>query len=72
MPDMDGRTVLAQLIRGRPDQAVLVLSCLDDVTTKVCCLDLGAKDYLTKPFSLAELLARVRVQLRGEPHQQTR
>ena len=35
MPDVDGRTVLAQLLRGRPDQAVMVLSCLDEVTTKV-------------------------------------
>ena len=69
MPDMDGRSVLTTLLRERPEQPVLVLSCLDDVTTKVCCLDLGAHDYLTKPFSLEELLARVRVQLRGEPHQ---
>ena len=52
-------------MRERPEQPVLVLSCLDDVTTKVTCLDLGAHDYLTKPFSLEELLARVRVQLRG-------
>jgi DNA-binding response OmpR family regulator len=66
MPDMDGREVLAELLRSHPDQAVLVLSCLDDVTTKVACLDLGAHDYLTKPFSLEELLARVRVQLRGD------
>ena len=66
MPDMDGREVLAELLRVSPDQAVLVLSCLDDVKTKVACLDLGAHDYLTKPFSLAELLARVRVQLRGD------
>jgi DNA-binding response OmpR family regulator len=66
MPGMDGRDVLAQLIRAQPDQAVLVLSCVDDVSTKVACLDLGADDYLTKPFSLDELLARVRVQLRGD------
>jgi DNA-binding response OmpR family regulator len=69
MPDMDGRSVLTTLLRDRPEQPVLVLSCLDDVTTKVNCLDLGAHDYLTKPFSLEELLARVRVQLRAEPHQ---
>jgi DNA-binding response OmpR family regulator len=69
MPDMDGRSVLTELIKARPEQPVLVLSCLDDVPTKVSCLDLGAHDYLTKPFSLEELLARVRVQLRSEPHQ---
>src|SRR5437667_4399077 len=68
MPDMDGRVFLAQLLRERREQGVLVLSCLADVTTKVDCLELGAQDYLTKPFSLAELLARVRVRLRGEPH----
>jgi len=67
MPDMDGREVLAGLLRLHPDQAVLVLSCLDDATTKVACLDLGAHDYLTKPFVLEELLARVRVQLRNDP-----
>jgi DNA-binding response OmpR family regulator len=66
MPETDGRAVLATLHEDRPDQAVIVLSCVGDVATKVDCLDLGAKDYLTKPFSLAELLARVRVQLRGE------
>src|SRR5499427_5870865 len=68
MPDMDGRVFLAQLLRERREQGVLVLSCLADVTTKVDCLELGALDYLTKPFSLAELLARVRVRLRGDSH----
>jgi DNA-binding response OmpR family regulator len=68
MPDIDGRLVLAEVLRERREQAVLVLSCLADVTTKVDCLELGAQDYLTKPFSLAELLARVRVRLRGEVH----
>jgi two-component system, OmpR family, response regulator len=66
MPLTDGRQVLGRLRAERPEQAILVLSCLSDVTTKVSCLDSGAKDYLTKPFSLDELLARVRVQLRGE------
>jgi DNA-binding response OmpR family regulator len=68
MPDMDGRSFLTELLRERHGQGVLVLSCLSDVTTKVDCLELGAQDYLTKPFSLAELLARVRVRLRGEAH----
>lgn len=64
MPDLDGRTVLARMLRADPAQAVLVLSCSADAATKVECLDLGARDYLTKPFSLAELIARVRARLR--------
>jgi len=67
MPSMDGRAVLRQLLCDRPGQAVLVLSCLGDVRSKVDCFDLGARDYLTKPFSLAELIARVRNQLRRDP-----
>jgi len=66
MPHADGRQIIGNLRQHRPDQAVLVLSCLSDVTTKVACLDMGASDYLTKPFSIEELLARVRVQLRDE------
>ncbi len=66
MPLADGRDIISHLRQQRPDEAVLVLSCLSDVTTKVACLDMGAHDYLTKPFSIDELLARVRVQLRGE------
>jgi DNA-binding response OmpR family regulator len=68
MPDMDGWNVLDQLMRARPDQNVMVLSCVADVPTKVGCLERGAQDYLTKPFSLAELLARVRVRLREDAH----
>jgi DNA-binding response OmpR family regulator len=65
--DMDGRQVLGQLLTARPEQAVIVLSCVADVAAKVDLLERGAQDYLTKPFSLAELLARVRVRLRAEP-----
>ena len=68
MADMDGCDVLGQLLRLRPDQTVMVLSCVADVATKVDCLERGARDYLTKPFSLAELLARVRVRLREDAH----
>jgi two-component system OmpR family response regulator len=65
MPGVDGVGVLRELIRERPGQQVLVLSAISDVEAKVRCLDLGAADYLTKPFSLAELLARVRTRLRN-------
>jgi two-component system, OmpR family, response regulator len=68
MPDLDGRQVLGTLLAEHPDQAVIVLSCVADVAAKVDCLERGAQDYLTKPFSLAELLARVRVRLRDEAH----
>ena len=68
MPDMDGSSMLDQLLRARPDQTVMVLSCVADVATKVDCLERGARDYLTKPFSLAELLVRIRVRLREDAH----
>jgi len=68
MPDMDGSSVLDQLLRARPDQTVMVLSCVADIATKVDCLERGARDYLTKPFSLAELLVRIRVRLREDAH----
>jgi DNA-binding response OmpR family regulator len=66
MPHADGRDIIGRLRRERPDEPVMVLSCLSDITTKVACLDMGADDYLTKPFSIDELLARVRVRLRDE------
>lgn len=67
MPGVDGMTVLRRLLQHRPNQAVLVLSCLTDTTFKVRALDLGAVDYLGKPFALNELLARVRARMRVTP-----
>jgi two-component system OmpR family response regulator len=64
LPNLDGMSVLQGLMESRPDQRVLVLSALSDVDTKVRCLEFGASDYLSKPFSLAELIARVRARLR--------
>jgi len=64
LPHLDGMSVLQGLMERRPDQRVLVLSALSDVETKVRCLEFGASDYLSKPFSLAELIARVRARLR--------
>ena len=65
LPDVDGLTALKAIMAARPEQAVLVLSALCDVESKVRCLEHGAADYLTKPFALDELLARVRARLRG-------
>ena len=64
MPDLDGTTVLERLMAERPNQAVLVLSALSDADTKVRCFTLGAVDYVTKPFALAELRARVKARVK--------
>jgi two-component system, OmpR family, response regulator len=65
MRDVHGLVILRQVLRRRPEQRVLVLSAASDTETKVRCLELGAADFVTKPFELAELLARVGTQLRG-------
>jgi DNA-binding response OmpR family regulator len=64
MPGVDGPTVLRRIVRKLPSQQVMVVSCLTGTATKVSCFEEGAGDYLAKPFSLDELLARVRAQLR--------
>jgi two-component system copper resistance phosphate regulon response regulator CusR len=64
MPGLDGMSLLRRLVHHKPDQAVLILSCLTDTRSKVRALDLGASDYLGKPFALNELLARVRARMR--------
>ncbi len=63
MPEMDGFTVLKQL-REFSDVPVILLTAKGEERDKVRGLDLGADDYLTKPFGPAELLARVRANLR--------
>jgi len=63
MPGMDG-IELTREIRGRSTVPVIVLSVRSQDTQKVTALDEGADDYITKPFSIQELLARVRVQVR--------
>lgn len=65
MPGLDGAGILRKLLARKPSQAVLILSALSDTSTKVTLLELGAEDYLAKPFSLEELLARVRARIRG-------
>ena len=69
MPVMDG-VELTRAIRTRNDTPIIVLSVRDQDQTKVQALDSGANDYMTKPFSTPELLARVRVQLRHRREEQ--
>jgi two-component system, OmpR family, response regulator len=64
LPNVDGLTLLRELHERKPDLPVLILSARGDLRSKLDGFELGAADYLVKPFSLAELLARVRVQLR--------
>jgi DNA-binding response OmpR family regulator len=65
MPGIDGHTLLRTIVDRDPSQAVLVLSARTDTASKVTSLELGAEDYISKPFSLEELLARVRARLRA-------
>jgi len=67
MRDVNGLVILRQVMRARPEQRVLVLSAASDVDVKVRCLELGAADFVAKPFELAELIARVRAHLRHAP-----
>jgi two-component system OmpR family response regulator len=64
MRDVNGLVILRQVMRLRPEQRVLVLSAASDTDLKVRCLELGAADFVAKPFELAELVARVGAQLR--------
>jgi two-component system copper resistance phosphate regulon response regulator CusR len=66
LPEMDGWTVLKKL-RDLKDTPVLFLTARDDVADRVKGLELGADDYLVKPFAFAELLARVRTLMRRGP-----
>lgn len=64
LPDMDGIAVCRDLRRARPDLVILILTARDREMDIVAGLDAGADDYMTKPFRLAELLARIRAHRR--------
>jgi two-component system OmpR family response regulator/two-component system response regulator MprA len=64
LPGRSGLDVLAAVHETKPELPVIVLTALDQVEQRVTGLDAGAADYLTKPFSLHELAARIRAQLR--------
>jgi two-component system copper resistance phosphate regulon response regulator CusR len=65
LPKLGGLELLRQLQRQRPDLPVVIVSARSDLPTKLRGFDLGACDYISKPFSFDELLARVRAQLRS-------
>jgi DNA-binding response OmpR family regulator len=65
LPDLDGLDVLRQVRKKYPDLPVLLLTARDALEDKVAGLDMGADDYLVKPFAMQELLARLRVLERG-------
>ena len=66
LPGMDGLELLRHIRTEQPELRVLILSDRSQLSDKVAGLDLGADDYLTKPFALEELEARVRTLLRRE------
>ena len=70
MPVMDGLE-LCRHFRARSQAPIIVLSVKGEERTKVQALDAGADDYVTKPFGISELLARVRANLRRAPHDET-
>lgn len=65
LPDLDGEFVARRLLASRPDMPVIMLTARSEEADIVAGLHLGAVDYVTKPFGLAELLARIRAQLRA-------
>jgi DNA-binding response OmpR family regulator len=64
LPGLDGLSVLHELNRLRPEVPVVIVSARSDLQTKLRGFGLGAADYLSKPFSFDELIARIHVQLR--------
>jgi DNA-binding response OmpR family regulator len=70
LPGRDGLDVLADMRRRGEHMPVIVLTARDAVPDRVAGLELGADDYVTKPFSFEELLARVRARLRDDRHEE--
>jgi two-component system, OmpR family, KDP operon response regulator KdpE len=66
LPDMQGLELLQKIRAAREDLPIVVLSSRGDEAAKVAALDLGADDYVTKPFGMEELLARMRAALRHQ------
>lgn len=64
LPKMDGRALLKEVRRVKPEVPAIMLTARDDLESKVKSFEEGADDYVTKPFALKELRARVKAQLR--------
>jgi two-component system KDP operon response regulator KdpE len=71
LPDMSGIELLTKMRTAGIKIPIIVLTVLEDDANKVAALDLGADDYVTKPFSIPELLARIRVAIRHSGRSQT-
>lgn len=67
LPELDGMEICRR-VRQSSNVPIIMLTAKDDVSDKVQGLDIGANDYLTKPFAMAELLARIRATLRDTNH----
>ena len=65
LPQLNGLAVLERLQEAKPELPVIVVSARGDMATKLKAFELGARDYVEKPFSFDELLARIRVHLNG-------
>ncbi len=72
LPQRDGWSILGELRRHDKQTPVLVLTARDNVRDRVRGLQMGADDYLIKPFAFSELLARIQSILRGAPRQPAR
>ena len=72
LPGISGRQLCRSIKESSPETPVVVLSAISDVADKVLLLELGADDYVTKPFSPRELLARVQAAIRRARRTQTR
>ncbi len=64
LPEISGRAVCREVKAASPETPVIILSSISDVVDKVLLLEIGADDYVTKPFSPRELLARVQAAIR--------
>ncbi|MCX7997096.1 MAG: response regulator transcription factor [Patescibacteria group bacterium] len=64
LPDISGESILMQLHKEYPDLRIIILTARDSMANKIQGLNLGADDYLTKPFNGEELIARIQARLR--------